>query len=126
MMPMSRRSFLQLAGAVVAGAMLDGLPAWAKGPAPFPIVIGGEDFGFGHRLRDGHAFTLPLPSEKRDVVIICGCIAGLRAAHSLRDLNILVLEREPVVGGHARSGEWQGIRYAEGTAYVAEVEDPTW
>ena len=39
----------------------------------------------------------------RDVIIVGGGIAGLAAAWHLRDLDVLVLEREDRVGGRIRS-----------------------
>ncbi len=57
---------------------------------------------------------IPKPSRDCEVVIVGGGIGGLSAAYELRDMNILVIEKEKRVGGHARCESWKGIWYSEG------------
>lgn len=57
-----------------------------------------------------------------DVVVIGGGIAGLTCSYNLRDLNILVLEKNPVVGGRAVSGTYKSFSYARGTEYLGTPE----
>jgi len=97
----TRREFL---GAATVGAAL----GWAGcNAAPrFTGAIVGPDRALGHRLRDR---DLPPPgsSERHDVVILGGGIAGLAAARSLalRGLrDVVLLELEPETGGNSRSG----------------------
>lgn len=97
----TRREFL---GAATVGAAF----GWAGcNAAPrFTGAIVGPDRALGHRLRDR---DLPPPesSERHDVVILGGGIAGLAAARSLalRGLrDVVLLELEPETGGNSRSG----------------------
>lgn len=120
-MGFNRRDFLKLAGITTAGVAF---PRWLTACAPlnqdFPIVIGGEDYKVGHHIRDGGSFPAAAPSLKKDVVIVGGGLGGLMAALSLKDLDVLILEKEEKAGGHARSGQWEGITYSEGAAYITE------
>ncbi|MBU1231574.1 MAG: FAD-dependent oxidoreductase [Proteobacteria bacterium] len=59
-----------------------------------------------------------------DVIIVGGGIAGLTAAFSLADYDLLLLEKEKQVGGRATSGQYQGISYARGTEYLGKPEAP--
>lgn len=126
--PFSRRQFLQTTAGLLAGAWggsLLGLVACpdAAAAAGYPVVIDGEDFTAVHRVRDGEEFPIPVPSRAVDVVIVGGGICGLTAAYHLRDLDILVLEKEVKPGGHARRNRWQGIYYSEGTSYFSQPDE---
>lgn len=59
-----------------------------------------------------------------DVIIVGAGIAGLTAAFSLADYDLLLLEKEKQVGGRATSGQYQGISYARGTEYLGKPEAP--
>lgn len=127
--PLSRRDFLAraagLAALAAAGIGADDLAAWAEEAAGFPILVGGEDFGAVHDLRDGAKFEFPAPGRTADVVVVGGGISGLTAGYLLRDLDVVVLDKEPKAGGLARRGQWRGIYYSEGTSYFSEPDDDT-
>ncbi|MCP4714304.1 MAG: FAD-dependent oxidoreductase [Deltaproteobacteria bacterium] len=57
-----------------------------------------------------------------DVVIVGGGMSGLTAAYKLRNLDILVIEKEEQLGGRIQSGEWNGYHYAKGTEYLSKPE----
>lgn len=127
--PISRRNFLKgaasLAALSAAGVGLGDLAAWAEEAAGFPIVVGGEDYGAMHAVRDGAPLAIPAPSRKVDVVVVGGGISGLTAAYQLRDVDVVVLDKEPKMGGLARRDEWRGIYFSEGTSYFSEPDDDT-
>ena len=52
------------------------------------------------------------------MVVVGGGISGLTAAYSLRDKNILVLEKDRNSGGSAKRKEWKGIRYTLGPTNI--------
>lgn len=140
MEPTSRRRFIRLVllGSA-AGALGPSCPALSAPtlghraregkPAGDPTATGpdsrvlGESFETCHRLRDGGAFPTVRPSREVDVVVVGGGPSGLVAAYRLRDRDVLLLEKEPVVGGNARADAWEEMPYAAG-AIVTYAESP--
>lgn len=57
-------------------------------------------------------------------MIIGGGLSALTLAYSMRDTEFLLLERESQLGGNAKSAEYKGIRYAKGSAYLVDTEEP--
>lgn len=125
----SRREFLKQTGLLLAGLSCAGitetglaLPSHAKGRyriGPFT----GDDFTLGHKIRDGKPPKLPTKvTEKVDFVIVGGGLAGLASAHYLRDSNFLLLEQYDDLGGHARGGNYNGIGYSYGAAYLSILD----
>jgi phytoene dehydrogenase-like protein len=72
-----------------------------------------------HGLRDGEVFRFPPPSKHYEVIIVGGGPSGLVAGYMLRDKNILLLEKEPRVGGNAISEKWEGVWYSTGVAWTS-------
>lgn len=65
---------------------------------------------------------IPPVSEKHDVVIIGGGLAGLTSAYRLRDLKPLVLEQDGFFGGNAKGEKRGSSVYPMGSAYVSKPE----
>lgn len=58
------------------------------------------------------------PSKRdADIVIVGGGLAGLSAAYHLRDLEPMVLEREPRCGGRVWTARNDGVTYEMGAAF---------
>ena len=95
------------------------LPAQA---APAEVPFRGESCARCHALiRGGSAAELKLPAKaerRRQVVVVGAGIAGLTAAHFLKDLDVLVLEKEDKAGGHARRGWFPNGPYPVAAVYL--------
>ena len=83
-------------------------------------LVHGEVFTQGHLLRDGGAFPRAESTESCDVVIIGGGPSGLCAAHLLEGRELILLEKEPQLGGNCSTGEWQGVPFSTGAAFFTE------
>lgn len=57
-----------------------------------------------------------------DVVIVGGGISGLLSGYYLKDMNVMILEKEDVAGGRIASGEWEGFHFPKGMEYIGEPE----
>ncbi len=73
-----------------------------------------DHFQVTHALRDGHRFSIPAPSLRKDVVIVGGGISGLTVLKTLADYDALLLEKEHEVGGNSRRRRANGIYYPLG------------
>ncbi|HEV2175891.1 MAG TPA: FAD-dependent oxidoreductase [Terriglobia bacterium] len=92
---------------------------WTQGAgAPVHAQLESEINTICHKVRDGAQFALPKPSAEHEVVIVGGGPSGLMAAYRLRSQDVLLLEKEPRLGGDALSEEWQGEWYSTGSAYA--------
>jgi hypothetical protein len=120
-MSQSRRDFIKfvVVGSVAAGCPVDATlmaaPDSKSGAAP---QVHGEHFEICHQVRDGHQFERPEATQKADVVIIGGGVAGLSAAYFLRGKEWLLLEKEDHFGGNAFQEEYDGQPFATGSAYA--------
>lgn len=118
---LTRRRLLQGLGATLLGGV--SRLAHAKVTAEF----GAERFDLGHLLvRDGEQLDEAglKPEREVEVAIVGAGLAGLTAGYLLRDRDLLLLDKEPEAGGHARAGAWRGIPYSLAAAYFAEPHEP--
>src|SRR5262249_6704535 len=82
----------------------------------------GDDFTIGHRFRNRNFPTFPSQSEQHvDFVIIGGGIAGLTAAHYLKNHKVLLLEQYQETGGQSRGSSYRDTRFSYGAAYMSNV-----
>lgn len=132
----SRREFLQQLALLFCGltassglSVSSQLQALAADKAP-PLKSNvkllpwtGDDFTFGHRLRNSEIPKFPTASERNiDFVIVGGGLAALTAAHRLRNNDYLLLEQYAQTGGNARGANSRGLWYSYGSQYLTEVD----
>jgi phytoene dehydrogenase-like protein len=61
-------------------------------------------------------------TSSHDVVIVGGGPSGLVSAYRLRDLDLLLLEKEDRFGGNCVLDEWRGVRLSTGGAFYTRSE----
>lgn len=113
----SRRSFL--ASSLAGSFSIASCRFTSSRDSLFPGEIRGASHHIGHLLRTANTAVSP-PPEKADVIVAGGGIAGLIAAHRLRQAgrNVLVLDLESHVGGNSAAGENSVSRHPWGAHYV--------
>lgn len=123
-MTSNRREFIKfvVAGSVASACPVDLSLLTAQTGDPKSPLVEGEENRICHQVRDGKVFSRPPASAKHEVIIVGGGVSGLAAAYRLRDLDFLLLEKEPHWGGNAYLMEYQGVPYATGSAFLAKSE----
>lgn len=130
---MDRRDFLKAGLGALATGLLAGCSRQPQKPAASPLALElpylvppwtGDSFGPMHKIRNGELTSVPKPHKTVPLVIVGGGLSALTAAYMLKDEDFLLLEREAVLGGNAKQGDYQGVRYALGSAYLVDIEEP--
>jgi len=127
----TRRSALKtIAGGLLTASGLDQLVAGQARAKPedapgkykiFPWT--GDDFTLGHRLRDkkfDHGIRTPETSV--DFVIVGGGIAGLAAAHYLKNHDYILLEQYGSVGGQALGSGSANRGFSYGSTWLNSID----
>lgn len=85
----------------------------------------GEDCARCHAaIRDAAprpALAAPASEKVHDVIVVGAGVAGLTTAYRLKDLDVLVLEKENAAGGKVRRELWGRARYPVAAGYMAQV-----
>ncbi len=105
---------------IAAGAACVAKPVASGTTSSMPGRLLGADAALGHRLRTGD-IPEPTQTERAEVVIVGGGVAGLSAAWWLRRAGVdgvRIVELEDDVGGNAASGGNAVSRYPWGAHYV--------
>ena len=93
-------SGVELAKTYLSDPSING--AYAKGGYKLDPWTG-DDFTFGHLLRDGKVPKFKCQSKtKVDTVIVGGGMAGLACAYNLKDQSYLLLDQYDNLGGQSR------------------------
>src|SRR5215468_5909630 len=118
-MSQSRRDFIKfvVVGSVAAGCPVRESLATSLDTKTAPVVHG-DHFEVCHEIRDGRDFERPDATQKADIVIIGGGVAGLSAAYFLKGKDWLLLEKEDHFGGNAYQEDFAGQPFATGSAYA--------
>ena len=125
---MDRRDFIKIVitGSLLSSAGCPQAPSRRGGARPAGGASGSspsvsaEVNRYCHAVRDGAEVRLPRPSRHLPVVIVGGGAAGLIAARELGDLQYLLIEKEPNVGGNATGGSWRDVGFSTGASYNAD------
>lgn len=120
----TRRYFLKtvLLGAASVGAQGRGAECAPSGIGKRKAQLDGESYAVCHSVRDGQSLATAPVGASHDVVIVGGGPSGLCSAYRLRDLDLLLLEKEERFGGNCVLDEWRGVRMSTGGAFYTRSE----
>lgn len=118
----TRRYFIKTVVAGTAGACAFSRWSESAGHGHYARPLKSEAFDQCHAVKDGARFKGAPVSGSYDAVVVGGGASGLAAAFHLRDLNVLLLEKEERFGGSCRLDEWEGVKLSTGAAFYTESE----
>ncbi|MBK7862506.1 MAG: FAD-dependent oxidoreductase [Archangiaceae bacterium] len=97
-------------------------PTEPEAPHPLGKNLGSERFEPCHAVRDGGTWASAPVTATCDVAVIGGGPSGMTAAWRLRERDVMLLEKEPRLGGSCLLDEWQGVKMSTGGAFYTETE----
>jgi protoporphyrinogen/coproporphyrinogen III oxidase len=126
---MDRRQFIKHASTASLAAGFLGAFSVAQGKVGKPLALPQafdniDDFSIMHQLRDGKVFTGNKPSLHKSLVVVGGGISGLTALSRLGDVDAILVDKEPQLGGNSRRRQAHGIHYPLGALVSQGAEAP--
>lgn len=126
---MDRRQFIKHASTAGLAAGFLGAFSVAQGKLGKPLTLPQafdtiDDFSVMHKLRDGKVYTGSKPSLHKSLVVVGGGISGLTALSRLGDLDAVLVDKEPQLGGNSRRRQAHGIQYPLGALVSQGAEAP--
>ena len=112
---MNRRGFIQISSVAILPILVGVFSNFDKKTAKYTFKVQ-SNRKFGHLLRES-ATTKPTLEVSTDYIIVGGGIAGISAAHALKDENFLLFEGAPRLGGSSASESYKDVRFAMGAHY---------
>lgn len=112
---MNRRGFIQISSVAILPILVGIFSNFDKKKLKYTIKVQ-SNRKFGHILRHS-IHTKPTTEVITDYIIVGGGIAGISAAHALKDERFLLFEGAPRLGGSSASESYKSTRFAMGAHY---------
>jgi len=112
---MNRRGFIQISSVAILPILAGIFSNFDEKTLKYTIKVQ-SNRQFGHILRES-IHTQPTSTVSTDYIIVGGGIAGISAAHALKDENFLLFEGAPRLGGSSASESYKSTRFAMGAHY---------
>ena len=111
---MNRRGFIQISSVAILPILLGVFPKSTE-RKKYTIKVQ-SNRAFGHLLRTTSA-VLPTSETITDYIIVGGGVAGISAAHALKNEKFILFEGSQRLGGSSASESWKDTRFSMGAHY---------
>jgi len=112
---MNRRGFIQISSVALLPILVGLFPDFSDEKLKYTIKVQ-SNRSFGHLIRQS-INTLASKTVETDYIIVGGGVAGISAAHALKNENFLLFEGAPRLGGSSASESYKKTRFAMGAHY---------